>query len=249
MKRSLVRAVGKQLVPGRLRRSLRERRLTAWPPVGHVRFGHLRRTTPIDSNFGYERGLPIDRFYIERFLAAHAGDIQGAALEFEDDSYLRRFGGDAVTSFDVLSVEADHPPTTIAADLAAADGLPTDQFDCIVCTQVLQLVYDVHAAVQNLRRMLRVGGVLLVTMPGITRVARAPNGAWEDQWRFTSASARRLFRDAFETDDLQIGWHGNPLVAISFLTGLAASDLKPQELEARDPDFEVVITVRAVRRA
>jgi glycosyltransferase involved in cell wall biosynthesis len=37
-----------------------------WPPVGWVRIGSLRRVTPISQVFGFDRGQPIDRYYIER---------------------------------------------------------------------------------------------------------------------------------------------------------------------------------------
>ena len=43
------------------------------PPVGKVAFGDLRRLTPISSK-GFDRGRPIDRYYIEAFLAAHSND-------------------------------------------------------------------------------------------------------------------------------------------------------------------------------
>ena len=244
---SRVRGLAKAVLPERVRRTLREQHLTVWPPVGRVRFGSLRRTAPISREFGYDRGLPIDRHYIERFLAEHARDVRGVALEFQDDAYLRRFGGDEVTAVDVLNVEPDYPGTTIAADIAVADGLPTDRFDCIVCTQVLQLVYDLYGAVRNLRSMLRPGGVLLATVPTITRITREP-GAWEDHWRMTSASARRLFGDVFGPDSVDVQWFGNPLAAIAFLMGLAAEDLKGRELEVRQPEYELVVCVRAVRR-
>ena len=249
MKPSRARRLGRMFLPARLQRPLRERHLSAWPPVGHVRLGDLRRTTPISSVFGYDRGLPIDRCYVERFLAGHAGDVRGVALEFRDDAYLRRFGGDALTSVDVLNLERDHPGTTIAADLAHADQLPEDRFDCIVCTGVVQLVYDLPVAVQNLHRMLTVGGVLLATLPGITRVARDSTGAWEDHWRLTSVAARKVFTGVFGPQSVEVEWYGNPLVAVASLMGLAAQDLKPGELDARHPDYEVLIGVRAVKNA
>jgi SAM-dependent methyltransferase len=223
--------------------------LTAWPPVGRAKLGHLRRTTPISDEFGYDRGLPIDRYYIERFLAENPSDVRGAVLEFKDPAYVQRFGGDAVTSIDVLNLEQDRPQTTIVADLSVGDGLPAERFDCIVCTGVLQLVDDLHAAIHNLRRMLRVGGVLLATFPGITRIAREPGGRGEDQWRLTSTSARRLFGDVFGPGSVEVEWYGNPLAAIAFLTGLATAELTPEELDARHPDFEVLLAVRVVRTA
>jgi hypothetical protein len=249
MKPSLARRLGRRFLPAQLRRALRERHLAAWPRVGHVKFGDLRRTTPVSSVFGYDRGLPIDRYYVERFLTGHAGDVRGVALEFRDDAYLRRFGGDALISVDILNLERDHPGTTIAADLAHADQLPEDRFDCIVCTGVVQLIYDLPMAVQNLHRMLTVGGVLLATLPGITRVARDSTGAWEDHWRLTSVAARKVFTGIFGPQSVEVESYGNPLAAVASLMGLAAQDLKPSELEARDSDFEVVVGVRAVKTA
>jgi hypothetical protein len=41
--------------------SARYRRLTAWHPVGFVRFGSLRRGMPVSRRFGLERGQQIDR--------------------------------------------------------------------------------------------------------------------------------------------------------------------------------------------
>ena len=66
-------------------------------PAGWVRFGSLRRVTPLSREFGYDRGLPIDRYYIERFLATHIADIHGHVLEVEDDIYTRQFGGERMT--------------------------------------------------------------------------------------------------------------------------------------------------------
>ena len=242
-----MKRIVRRLVPKRLRQWLWERHLTAWPPVRFVRFGQLRRTRPISSRFGYDRGLPIDRYYIERFLAEHAADVRGVALEFQDADYLRRYGGDAVTSVDVMNLEPDYPGTTIVGDLATAPDLPDGRFDCIICTGVIQLVSDVDAAVRNLHRMLRPGGVALVTLPAITRIARDESGGWEDQWRLTSSAARRVFSGVFGPENAQVQWYGNVLPAVAFLMGLATEELKPAELDARDPDYEFVVAVRATR--
>ena len=42
---------------------------------------------------------------------------------------------------------------------------------------------------------------------------------------------------------------GNVLAAIAFLAGLAAEELRPEELDVNDPDYQAVIVVRAVKRA
>lgn len=217
------------------------------PPPGWVRFGSLRRLTPISTDFGYDRGQPIDRYYIENFLSSNSTDIRGRVLEIGDDTYTRRFGGDRVIKSDVLAVRRDNPKATIVADLSKAENIPSDAFDCIIFTQTLQYIYDVNAAVATLARILKPGGVTLATLPGISQISPIDMDRWGEYWRFTTLSARRLFEDAFSLGHADVEAHGNVLSAIAFLHGLAAEELKNTELDYFDRNFELVITVRAVR--
>lgn len=224
--------------------------LGAAPGTEAVRWGTLRRVTPVSRRFGWDRGgLPVDRYYIERFLEQQARDIAGHVLEVRDDAYTRKFGGSRVTRADVLHPTTDNEKATIVADLTAADHVPSDTFDCIVLTQVLPFIADVPAAVRTLHRILRPGGVVLATMPGISQIVRYDMDRWGDYWRFTSLSARRLFECGFPGGDVQIEAHGNVLAATAFLQGLSSRDLRPDELDYRDPDYEVLITVRAAKHA
>lgn len=229
----------------RLGRSLRGR-LTRWPPVGHVRFGDLRRLEPVDRWFGYGRGVPIDRFYIEGFLAEHARDIGGQVLEIGDDAYTTRFGSDVVRA-DVLDVQADNPKATLVADLSDAGHLAGEAFDCIICTQTLLLIHDAGAAVGTLARLLKPGGVLLATVPGISKICRPEADRWGDHWRFTTYSVERLVTAALPEGDVRVRSYGNVLAATAFLYGLAVGDLTEQELGYHDPDYEVIVAVRAVK--
>jgi SAM-dependent methyltransferase len=221
-----------------------------------VRFGSLRRLRPISASFGYDRGLPVDRYYIETFLARHggpSGDIRGHVLEVGDDTYTRSFGssrvatGGGVTKVDILDVDERNPAATLVADLASGDNLPSETFDCVICTQTLQYLYDVRAAIATLARIMKPGGVLLATLPGIYHACQAETCAWGDYWRFTSLSARRLCEEAFPADAVHVEAYGNVLSATAFLQGLAAEELKPAELEFRDPDFEVTVAARAAK--
>lgn len=223
----------------------RLRRWRHWPPVGLVRFGSLRRTRPICPNWGFGRGRPVDRYYIERFLAAHAADIRGRVLEIGSDAYTRAFGGDRVTRRDVLHVADAAPGTTIVADLADGCGIESDAFDCAIITQTLQCIYDVAAAARTIHRILRPGGTALVTVPGISKISRHDMDRWGYFWSFTTASARRLFEDAFPRGDVHVEAHGNVLAAAAFLYGIAAEELRTRELDHVDPDYELLITIRA----
>jgi SAM-dependent methyltransferase len=214
------------------------------PPLGRVRFGDLRRVAPISAEFGFDRGLPIDRYYIEAFLDRHASEIAGRVLEVGDDSYTRRFGRDRVRRADVLHVRPGHPGATFAGDLTDAEVLPENAFDCIVLTQTLHLIYDLRLAVERLWRALAPGGVLLLTAPGITSLDRGEWGAtWF--WSLTAVSMRRLFGDVFGEDAILIEEYGNVLSATAFLQGLAVDELAREELDALDRAYPVIIALRA----
>jgi SAM-dependent methyltransferase len=226
------------------------RRLSVRPPVGRVQFGSLRRTTPISRVFGLdrgERGRCIDIVFIERFLDAHRSDIRGRVLEIGDDRYTRRFGGANVDHRDVLHVRPGGAGATIVADLTSGDAMASESFDCIICTQTLQFIYDVHAAVRTLHRILRPGGVLLASFTGISQISRYDMDRWGDYWRFTTASARRLFEECWPPAQVTVDSRGNALLAVAYLHGLTVDELRPEEVEARDDDFQLVITVRAVK--
>ncbi len=225
------------------------RRFSVWPPVGRVQFGSLRRTTPISRVFGLDRAQRercIDIVFIERFLKDHQSDIRGRVLEIGDDRYTKRFGGAKVERGDVLHVQPGGG-ATIVADLTSAASIAAGSFDCIICTQTLQFIYDVHAAVRTLHRLLRPGGVVLASFTGISQISRYDMDRWGDYWRFTTASARRLFEECWPPDQVLIEAHGNALLAVAYLHGLTVDELTAEELETRDNDFQLVITARAVK--
>jgi SAM-dependent methyltransferase len=218
-----------------------------WPVVGWVRFGSLRRVRPISPHWGFERGLPVDRYYIERFIKAHAADIRGRGLEAKENLYASRFGGNRITKIDVIHPEEGNPKATIVADLTRADQLPADTFDFIILTQTLHLIYDIRAALATLHRILKPGGSLLTTVSGISKISREDMERWGHHWALTTKSAERLFYEFFPKQNVKIEAHGNVLAAIAFLHGLATRELSERELDYQDPDFQVLITIRAVK--
>ena len=221
-----------------------------WPRKGGVSFGDLRRVTPISAKFGLDRGKPIDRYYIERFLADHAHFIRGRCLELGDAYYTTTLGKDQVTKADVLHVVAGNPEATIIADLTDAPHIPSDTFDCIIFTQSLQMITDMHAALATLHRILKPGGVLLLTTSGISKVGRRkPRDDWGEYWRLTAQGVEVLLAELFPGADVEVIPYGNVLAATAYLHGLALEELEPAELDYVDPDFEVIVGARATKRS
>ena len=244
-----MRSVANRILPTSVRRWLQTQRhhLRFSPPVNWVRFGSLRRVTPISPVFGLDRGQSIDRYYIEHFLADQAADIRGRVLEIADNSYTTRFGAQRVTRSDVLHVQAGNPKATIVASLVSSEPIPSDAFDCVILTQTLPFIYDLRAAIRTVYRILKPGGVVLATFPGICQISRYDMDRWGDYWRFTSLSAQRLFEESFPAANVTIQTHGNVLVSSAFLYGIAAEELRKEELEYPDPNYQLQITVRAFK--
>ena len=231
------------LLPVPIRKLVRRVRNRDEP--ARVRWGNMRRVEPFSRRFGTDRGQPIDRWYIERFMEACSGDVRGRVLEVKDSTYTLRFGGARVSDAQVLDIDAGNAHATIIADLNT-DELPFESFDCIILTQVLQLVYDAPAALRTLHDALKPGGTLLLTVPGITPIG---SGALAETWywSFTPASIRRLLADTCPGARVEMESHGNSLVAVAFIKGLAAEELSPVELGTVDSPYPMIITGRVVK--
>lgn len=220
-------------------------------PVGTVDFGSLRRLDPVSPIFGIDRDLiSVERWYIESFLDRHRGDVRGRVLEMGDPAYTLKFGDGRVTRSDVLNYVEGNPKATIVGDLTDAPQIPDNTFDCIIITQTLQMIYEVHKAVATLHRILKPGGVVLATSHGITKVARREGvDDWGEYWNFTTQGSRRMFGDVFGRENVEVTSCGNILTTIASLHGLAASEVERGELDYHDPDFELLVMVRAVKPA
>jgi hypothetical protein len=204
------------------------------------------QTTPASRAFGFDRGLPIDRYYIEKFLTARADDICGRILEVGDNAYTRKFGRDVIAS-EVLHKVSGSAAATLVGDLETGEGIPTGVFSCLLLTQTFPFIYDVRRAVATCHLALAPGGVLLSTFPGISQISRFDMDRWGDYWRFTDASVARLC--AAPGWSAEVTTYGNVASACALLYGLAAHELTPEQRDLCDPDYQVTIALRAVKPA
>lgn len=212
------------------------RRLT-----GRMRLGF--GVEPLSEVWGLDRGRAICRYYLEQFLEERAEDIRGHCLEFEEGAYASRFGGLKVTTLDVLHVDDTNPKATLVADLTRPNDLPDDRFDCVICTHVLHVIYELDTVVAELYRVLKPGGVLLVAVPHVSM----SDPGWRELWRFTDEGLRRLLEKAFGKSNVTVRAYGNSLTAAGQIRGAAAEEFRATELDHHDPRFAVEICARAVK--
>jgi SAM-dependent methyltransferase len=214
-----------------------------------VAFSDLLRTEPVSRLFGLDRGMPVDRHYIDRFLAAHQPLICGRILEVAGDTYARRFADPAANPvIDILHPEAKVVPGHLRADLTDLLSLPENLYDCFICTQTYNFIYDPRKAIEGSARLLKPGGVLLATVAGISQISAYDRDRWGDYWRFTAQSAARMFEEVFGKGNVEVTVFGNLPAAKALLEGLAVEDLPDRGiLELHDPEYPVVIGIKAVK--
>lgn len=197
---------------------------------------------PLSKVFGFDRGTPIDRYYIEKFLEQNRSYIRGCVLEIGDNFYTYKYGSGVIKS-DVLNA-ISAPNITIVGDFATGENIPELAFDCIIMTQTIQVIYDVKAALENAIKALKPGGTLLVTASGISQISRYDMDRWGEYWRFTDKSLKTLLSEFVPEDAVCIESFGNVAVAKAFLDGFAAHELPCEVLDYRDNDYQVLLTAR-----
>jgi hypothetical protein len=217
-----------------------------------VAFADLNHVEPVSRGLGWERGMPIDRYYIQSFLAEHANKIVGDALEVGEIKYLKQFGSLATRrSIIVPTLDAarggSRADEIIVSDLTCLSPELEGRFDTFVCTHTLNFISDVDGAVRGARSLLKLGGAFLGTVAGITQISRYDAERWGDYWRFAPQGIASLLGRHFG-DGVEVVEYGNLTAALALLQGFAVEDLPSANLLAPvDPDYPVVMGFLAHR--
>jgi len=216
------------------------------PAPGRIQPGDFDRLTPFSADFGFDRGGAIDRFYIETFLQENQQHIRGKVLEIGDNEYTLKYGGQKVLQSDILHVDRSNSRATYIGDITNVPQIPSGEFDCIIFTQTLHLIYDFRSALKTCHRILKPGGCLLITVPGISHIDK---GAWRDYWlwSFTDTSIRKLMAECFHDARVDVRTYGNVYVAAAFLYGMGLPEFRKEFLFHHDNSYQVIISAAAVK--
>jgi hypothetical protein len=204
-------------------------------------------TEPLSRLFGFDRGTPIDRYYIEKFLSQNSQYIRGTVLEISENLYSKMFGKAKVTKQEILHFDDSNSRATIVGDLTKPETLPFETIDCFICTQTYNFIFSVASALQGSYRLLKKKGALLSTVSGISPISRYDMDRWGDFWRFTDKSIARLMLEA-GFNDVKVSIFGNYFAAKSFLQGLAVEDISNIALlDVVDKDYQVTLGIAAFK--
>ena len=244
----MIKSSIKKFIPYSILRGLRRlaSSKSSPPPIKHVRLGDFNRLTPFSKAFGYDRGGPIDRYYIENFLKKEAESITGRVLEIGDNSYTLLYGGKKVSTSDILHVDEKNTVATLIGDISNAPHIPDNIFDCIIFTQTLHLIYDFKEALKTCHRILKPGGSLLLTVPYITSI---DHGEWNSTWywAFTDRAFKPLMAETFPGGQTTVESFGNVFTASAFLYGMGLPEILKEKLDYHDPHFQVIIPVKTIK--
>lgn len=198
---------------------------------------------PISRTFGAERGKAVDRYYIEQFLNCNSEFIKGTVMEIASNDYIKKFGGDKVEKELILHV-AGWGKNTFKGNFETGQGIQENMADCLICTQTLQYIYDLKAAMKNIYKLLKPNGTALITVPGIKSLCLYDEQNWGERWSFTKESMRQLCLEVCGENNFIIESYGNVKIVTAYLYGVCCEDLKEEDFEYNDSQFPFLITVR-----
>lgn len=195
--------------------------------------------SPYSRRFGRDRGTPVDRYYIDEFLKTNSTMIRGDVMEIGDAFYTKQYGQNIDRSYVLHAMGLGE--NAIKGDLTTGEGIRDEFLDCFICTQTIQVIYDIDSTVRNIYRSLRDEGVVLATMHGISQLSVSDYNRWGEYWRFTKKSVKLLFEKYF--DEVIIASYGNVKTATALLYGLCMEDLSESDYMINDEYYPVIITV------
>ena len=236
---------------GQYQQLIRSRHWRSWPLIRHLRAFQFRRLRPFGN--GRSAGLSVIRYYWAGFLEAHRADIRGRGLEVGETTTLRAFGGPALSQADAIDLSAHSPEVRVVADLARADHVPGDRYDCFINQFTTAVIYDIEAALYHAIRLLKPGGVLLINFwcldfylyRGLDMGTGAPLYMY---WWFTPLQVENLLRGLALTEaDYSLTVYGNLLTRMAFLMNVPAREFTRRELDHIDPGQPLLICARIAK--
>jgi SAM-dependent methyltransferase len=193
---------------------------------------------PFSRNFGFDRGTPVDRYYLHRFLETHRRFIQGDVLEIQSTGYTRRYG-QHVEQADSIDIDPAFCPSFVCDLADSGDVIAGDRYDCFLLPNTLQHLRELEDCLRHALRVVKPGGVILASAAGL--IPLIPDGP--EYWRLTAAGWSERLRRVWTDCDVRVESHGNCLAAVAAMLGLSLEELTPSELDISDPRYPVLITV------
>ena len=143
-----------------------------------------------------------------------------------------------------MDVDRKNKSANIYGDLKNLKGIVEDEtYDCIILTHVLGFIDDLDSAVSEIYRILKKGGVVLVTTACFSPTYKDSRNFW----RILPEGAKYLFSKHFGINNVSVSSYGNVLAGQCFWVGMSQEDLSKEGLEYNDPQFPCIVKVCAIK--
>lgn len=198
---------------------------------------------PVSEQFATERGTPVDRYYIEKYLEQNSMYIRGHVLEIEDNAYTKKFGRNHYEKSLVMDVSAKTPNIDFNANIETGEGVEGAIADCFICTQTLMYIYNLNAAAKNIVKILKPGGVALITCSGLSQNSRRCMENYGAYWGFNEASLKNIFSEVDGANIIESGTYGNVKTVSAHINGLCQEDLDKSDFAVNDICYPLIVYV------
>ena len=137
-----------------------------------------------------------------RWLRKRCGDIQGTILSIgsgddqDGEGFRYRDYFVSANSYTTSEVEK-HPETDLVIDARNMPEIGPESYDGIFCCGVLEHVDEYQKAFSEITRILKTGGILMLSVP----FRYPPHMEPYDYWRFTEHGIRHMLKDSYEILD------------------------------------------------
>lgn len=139
---------------------------------------------------------PLTYSYHLKIMPLLKGAAKGKLIDVGcGDMPYRKMLLKLVDKYESIDRERRVPEVDYEGDIQDMSILPDDAYDTAICLEVLEHVPDTGAALSELRRIIKPGGILIISVPHISRLHEEPY----DFYRFTEYGLRHLLtRHGFE---------------------------------------------------
>ena len=200
------------------------------------------RVYPVNDIFGYRRGTPIDRYYIEQAMKDYSSYIKGTVLEVGGSEYTKKFSKTKKNDSFILNYTQMEGDQIIVGDLSNKHSVEGYKFNTFICTQTLNFIYDFHTAIDTSYELLNHGGYYLGTVASVSNISKYDNSRWGDYWRFTKKGlTTSLEKSNFDVIDIKA--YGNVLSAKAIFDGCVVEDFEDITLlDHFDPVYPIIVS-------
>lgn len=201
---------------------------------------HNLSVLPVHRQFHYEQGKSISRYYVEKFLEKYRSYITGKVFEVGDRRYTSKYGINVQESWVIDCIDKQETGYQ-RVNLETGEGVEENVADCLIATSVLGVIFDIWKVTENIVKMLKKGGIALVTTNGTAPISRYDAERWGYYWKFTDGSMRKLFERLVGEEQVIVETYGNVKTCSAYLYGIPAEQLTEDELNYSDSDYQVIL--------